>query len=1158
MTRFKFCKVFISLSLFLAVSSFDGFGQSASATISGSVTDSGTAVIAGASIELTSVERGTSSSTATNSVGLYIFPSVQPGTYRMVVQSPGFKQATALNVIVDVGSQLSQNFQLEVGSVKESVTVETTEPLVNTLSSTVSSVVTGAPIQDLPLNGRDTLQLALTEPGVTPQTIGAPGSTQALGGFVGNGFSVAGGRSNSVTFMLDGGVNNTVSNSVATVDPNPDTVAEFRILVNNYSAEYGRSNGGIVNVVTKSGTNEIHGTAYDYLRNSDLNANNFFNQATPGSYSPRPTLDRNQFGITMGGPLTIPKVVNGKDRFFWFFGYQGQRQDSVTVESQVGTFTPAELAGNFSQAANNAGIVQFLQTHPSFQPNPALAAQAIISPAAFDPIAKAFIAEEPIPTSPNGILTPNGTAQDNVDQFVGKTDFNITPNQRLSVTLVRNHEPQLVPFPNGPGSVSGYPALNTADEYFGGITFTSVITPSLLNEAHFTAQRLLNNSGVSPTPLPTATSLGMKITPDLSDGPPTISFGVEGLNLGLASSSPGRYADTTYSWTDNVSWNVGKHNFKLGGQFAIVQNNGEFAYETNGTFTYSGPVASGGIGTGNDLADFLLGLPNVYSQYPNAFSAAHGQQYAGFAQDEWRVRSNFTLTLGVRYEYDSPKHDPQEKNYFLLPGQQSTKYPLAPEGLLFPCDPGAPCPGTYYPDKNNWAPRFGYAWDPFGKGRTSIRGGFGVFYDVLNGQDVQWQNGTPPFYSASELFFTSAQVPANGNASLMSNPYGAAGQVNPFPSRPLSPSTNFASAGFLPFGPSSVLIDPNQRNPYTYGWNTTIQQALWAGMALQVGYVGSSSHKLIVNEDPDSFVPGTLLRPLNLQPGLQYPDAYAQMSVDKSIGSANYEGLLTSLTKRMGDLHGFGSTFFTIAYTYSKTMSDQDAYRTNISSYNQHQFYAPSTINVPRRFVLSGGWELPFAHLWESGPKRLTTGWSLYPIFSTQAGMPVDFSAGISQTSTNPGPAGDGDPGLVRPDWAGGSQQMLNPANVETFTVNGKQVTGHFFFNPSALYTPACFASKAIPGSDTPGACPAATYGDLQRNTLVGPGLTNFDLSLEKKTNLYNERVQLLFRAEFFNVLNHTEFLGTVGQISIRSALIGQSTSTNPPRIGQLALKLVF
>jgi outer membrane receptor protein involved in Fe transport len=1155
MIRAQHCNSWVLILLVLVAATFPLLGQTASATISGRVTDSAGAVMVGATVELTSTERGTVATAPTNNAGLYTFPSVQPGTYKLAVQSTGFKQAEADNVIVDVGSQLVQNFQLEIGSVRESVTVETTEALVNTVSATLSSVVQGAPIQDLPLNGRDTLQLALTQPGVTPQIIGTAGN-QSITGFAGNGFSVAGARSNSVTYMLDGGVNNTVSSSVATVDPNPDTIAEFRILTNNYSAEYGRSNGGIVNVITKSGTNQIHGTAYDYLRNKDLNANNFFNQSTPGSYSPRPTLDRNQFGITMGGPLTIPKVVNGKDRFFWFFGYQGQRQNSVTVDPQVGTFTPAELTGNFSQASNNASLAQFLLSHPYYQPNPQLAAQAIIAPTSISPVAAAFIAKEPIPTSPNGILTPNGTAQDNVDEFLGKTDFNLTASQRLSLTLVRHHEPVLSPFPNA--NVPGYPGLNTTDEYFGGITYTSIVTPTLLNEAHFTTQRLLSLSGISPTPLPTATSLGVKIIPDVSDGPPIVTFSVEGLTLGQASSSPGKYADTTYSWTDNVSWNRGRHNFKFGGAFAIVQNNGEFAYETNGTFGFAGAVSSGGIGSGNDLADFLLGLPNSFSQFPNAFSAAHGQQYAIFGQDEWKVKPNLTLTFGLRYEYDTPKHDPQEKNYFLLPGQQSTKYPLAPEGLLFPCDPGAPCPGTYYPDKNNWAPRFGFAWDPFGKGKTSVRGGAGVFYDILNGQDVQWQNGTIPFYSASTLIFNTGEVPANGPATFMSDPYGTAGQVNPFPSKPLSASTNFQKAGFLPLSTGSVFIDPNQRNPYTYGWNFTVQQALGAGMALQVGYVGSSSHKLIVNEDPDSFIPGTLIRPLNTQPGLQYTNPYSFMSVDKSLGSSNYEGLLTSITKRMGDSHGFGRTFFTLAYTYSKTMSDQDAYLQNISTYNQHQFYAPAVINIPQRLVLSGGWELPFAHLWEKGPKRLTSGWSLFPILSTQSGQPVDFSAGLTRTATNPGPAGDGDVGLVRPDWAGGSEQMLNPRNVETFMVNGKAVTGHFFFNPTPLYIPACFTSTAIPGSGAAGACPAPTYGSLQRNTLVGPGITNFDLSLEKKTNLYGERVQLLFRAEFFNILNHTEFLSPFGQTSIRSALIGQSTSTLPPRIGQLALKLVF
>jgi hypothetical protein len=389
----------------------------------------------------------------------------------------------------------------------------------------------------------------------------------------------------------------------------------------------------------------------------------------------------------------------------------------------------------------------------------------------------------------------------------------------------------------------------------------------------------------------------------------------------------------------------------------------------------------------------------------------------------------------------------------------------------------------------------------------------------------------------------------------MADPYGTAGVVNPFPSKPLSPTLNFQKAGFLPFGPNSVLIDPNQRNPYTYGWNLTVQQALGAAMGLQVAYVGSSSHKQIVNVDADSFIPGTTLRPLNLQPGLQYPNAYAYGGVDKSLGSSNYEGLLTSVTKRVGDSR-FGEAFFTAAYTFSKVLSDQDAYLQNISAYNQHQFYAPAAYDVRHRLVISGGWELPFAHMWSSGPKRLTSGWSLYPIFSTQTGFPVDFNSGISRNPAIPGPGGDGAPGLVRPYWTGGSETMQDPRTVQTFTVNGVQRTGHFFFDPSAFLLPACYSSTAPPG--TPGGCPAPTYGNLQRNTFRGPGLTNFDLSLEKKTNLAGERVKLLFRAEFFNVLNHTEFLAPVGQVSARSTLIGQITSTKDPRIGQLALKLIF
>lgn len=1138
--------------MLLLAASVPALGQTANGTISGRVTDSGGAVIVGATVDLASVERGTVSTLPTNDAGVYSFSSVIPGHYRMTVRSQGFKQGEVQNLLVEVGSQIEQNFQLEVGSLTESVTVETAEPLVNTVSATVSSVVSGAPIQDLPLNGRDTLQLALTQPGVTPQTITATG-------FAGQGFSVAGGRSNSVTYMLDGGDNNSVANATAVVDPNPDTIAEFRILTNNYTAEYGRSNGGVVTVITKSGTNDIHGTAYDYLRNKDLNANNFFNQDNGrANFSPVPTLIRNQFGVTAGGPLTIPKIVNGKDRFFWFVGYQGQRQDATQVGSQVGTFTPAELGGDFSHAVKGGpdpGVGAFLAAHPYFQPNPALASQAIIDPSRFDPFAQAFIKSSPIPTSVTGILTPNGVSYDNRDEFISHEDFQFSPKERLSFSMDRNHNPVLNPFPGG--SAPGYSTISLADQYFGNIALTSLISPTLLNEAHFTAQRVVTGTSGYAEKLPLAQSLGMQITPDQSTAPPIISFGVAGLTLGdNGGSVPGKYADTSYYWTDTLSWTKGTHNLKFGGMFAILQNNGQFAYETNGTLTFTGATAAGGIGSGNDLADFLLGLPNQFSQWPNAFSAAHGHEYAIFGQDEWKIRPNLTLTFGLRYEYDTPKFDPQERNYFILPGQQSTRYPTAPLGLNFPCDPHAPCPGTYLPDKNNFAPRFGFAYDPFGKGRTSIRGGFGVFYDILNGQDVQWQNGTEPFYSSAFLTYTQANVPASGPANIMTNPYGAAGVVNPFPSKPLSPNLNWPAAGFLPFGPNSVLIDPHQVNPYTYGWNVTLQQALTSGMGLQVAYVGSSSHKQIVNVEGDPFLLGTTTRPLNLQPGLQYPNAYSYFSVDRSLGNSNYEGLLVSVTKRMSS-SVIGDTFFTAGYTYSKTMSDQDAYLQQVSAYNSHQFYAPAAYDVPQRFVLSGGWTLPFDRMWHSGPKRLTNGWTLYPIFSTQSGYPVDFGSGISINPKVPGPTGDGRPNLARPDWTGGAEQALSPENVGTYVVNGVSRTGHFFLNPSNFLIPACWASKAPPGSGLPGACPSATYGNLQRNTFRGPGLTNFDLSLEKDTAI-TERVRLLFRAEYFNVLNHTEFLSPFGQVSIRSALVGQVTSTAPARIGQLALKLVF
>ena len=1154
MQRFLSGKYIVSLILTIGLAA-PLAAQTATGTITGRVTDASGSIIAGATVDLTSNERGIVTSTKTNDAGLYLFPTVQPGDYRVDVQKEGFKKTEVTKLTVNVGDHIEENFRLEIGSVREAVTVEAGAILVDTLSSTVSSVVTGAPIQDLPLNGRDTLQLALTQPGVMP----APGTTLGANAGVPSGeFTIAGGRDNAITYLLDGGSNTSVTYGAPVVNPNPDTVGEFRIIENNYSAEYGRSNGGVVSVVTKSGTNEVHGTAYDYLRNTDFNANNFFNQDTPGSYQPRPILRRNQFGVTAGGPITLPKIVNGKDRFFFFFGYQGQRQNSVFVGPQVNTFTPAELTGDFSHAVNGGpdpNVAKFLQSHPFYQGNPALAAQGIIDPTRIDKVAQAYVSNNLIPTSASGTLTPNGSALDNRDEFLGKTDFNITPNDRLSVTLVRFHNPVAYPFVVGAApDVPGYPGLSKFDNYFGNIGYTKIISPTVVNEFHFTAQRdnnALNNPAVS-RPIPSA--LGVAVTPDLATGPPQILFDISGLFLGFNINGPADFADTSYVYSDTFSLIKGKHSLKGGASLSFVENNAFFAYAANGVFLFDGPF---GIGSGTDLADFLFGLPDFFFQFPRAFSSVRSHQIGTFFQDEWKVAPNLTLTVGLRYEYSSPKSDPQNRNYMIVPGHQSVKFPNSPLGLLYPGDPGAPEKGVNFPDRNDFAPRLGIAWDPFGKGQTSIRTGFGVFYDVLLAQDNQFQNGTPPFYSAASFPLSAPTSP--GAPTLLSDPYGTAGVTNPFPSRPISKNINFATAGFLPFGASSVFLDPHLRTPYTYQYNFSIQQRIGNGMAVELGYVGSSSHKLTAVHDGDPFILGTTTRILNTQPGLQIPNAYSSVYTFGNFANANYNGMVASVTKRTGELRGVGTVFFTASYTWAHNLDDADGFARNsaqVSYYGKGLTYASADADIRNRFVFSGGWDLPFAQLWPGGPKRLTSGWSLYPIVSAQSGLPVNINAGLVQDYVTPGPSGDGVQGLVRPDWAGGSGGTLDPHQVQTFTVNGTPITGHFFINPSGLAIPACYFSSAPPG--TPGGCPAPTYGTLGRNAFRGPGRFNFDLALEKRTNLIGERVQLNFRAEFFNVLNHTQFQSPLSTTPISSPLIGQSTSTYDPRIGQLALKLVF
>ena len=1181
---FYLCRMLIAFVCSLFLVSFPALAQNSTGRIIGTVMDAQGAAIAGAKVIVTNTATNAHWETLSGSDGAYQVLELPIGSYSVTAEHEGFTKAVTAALPLEINQSLRIDVHMKVGSVAEVVRVEAAAVQVETVNPTVGGTVTGATVQNLPLNGRNTLDLALTMPGVTqapPIPIGGSGVPTG-------GLSIAGGRDDSVTYLLDGGDNTSLTYGAPVVSPNPDTVAEFRILSNNYTAEFGRSAGGVVSVVTKSGTNQYHGSAFDYLRNDAFNANNFFNKATinPVTLQPqvRPVLKRNQFGGTVGGPITIPNLLNGKDRFFFFFGYQGQRQSSVTVGNVQTVYTPAELNGDFSHSGSaggpDPGVVCFMTgffpggapcavnakgnptpgpAHPYFQANPALAAEGIIDSTRINPVAQAYIAAGLVPSSPSGLLDPNGPAKDDRDEYTGKFDFNATQNDRLSLTLTKFHNPVAYPFllsqaPN----VSGFPAKNQFDNYFGNLAYTKTITPTMLNEFHMTAQRAGNSLNFPARTLPGPTALGVNITPDQVTGPPQILLNVSGPQLGFNINGPAYYADTTYVYADTLSWTRGRHTWKFGGGVGIVQNNAFFDFAVDGIFAFDGPF---GIGSKNDRADFLLGAPDIFEQFPRGLSAIRSHQYSVFAQDEWKVTPRLVLTLGVRYEYNTPKSDPQKRQYMIIPGLQSVRYPLAPTGLVFTGDPGTSS-GIPFPDKNNWAPRIGFAWDPRGNGKTSVRGGFGMFYDVLLGLDTQFQNGTPPFFSAAFLGYSASVIPASpappGPSPIMADPYGSAGFTNPFPSSalPAPQQLNFATVGFLPFGPSSVLNNPHVVTPYIYQYNLSVQRQLGSGLVAEIGYVGSSSHKLttVIDQDPIDLKTG--VRVLNEQPNLNIPGAWGSAVGTGNGANANYNALLASLTKRVGDWHSLGQTFFTLAYTWSHELDDSSGQFRNtqqVPAYNHHQFYSSGDSDVRNRLVLSGGWELPFAHLFQNGPKLLTKGWSLYPIVFVQSGLPMDVDGGLSIFNL-PNPSGAGDQNLVKPNWTGGSPQTLDPHQVQTISVPGvpTQLTGHFIFNPNDLSVPACYLNAAIP-------CPTFTYGTLGRNFFRGPRRVNFDLSLEKRTKFFGERVEMTLRGEFFNILNHTEWQNPpTGPALVSSPQLGQVTSTFDPRIGQVSLRFAF
>jgi hypothetical protein len=1099
--------------------------QEAAARITGVVTDPQGAVLPDAKVTVTNTATKVIYPTVTFKDGSYQVFALPIGRYQVQVERDGFKKAVSEVYRLEINQVQRIDIKMEVGSVKEVIEVSAGASAVETVNSTLGASITARPLQDLPLNGRNALQLALLQPGVTPSNPDDGGA-----GF----FNIAGGRADSVTFLLDGGLNNDLLDNGIVHNPNPDALAEFKLLTSGYSAEYGRSAGGIITEVIKSGDNQLHGTAYEYLRNAALNANSFFNNLND---QPRDILTRNQFGFTLGGPVFLPKIYNGKDKFFWFASYEGQRQ-TAQLPSTTTTFTPAELRGDFSQApiaADKQNVIAFLQANPFFQSDPAKAARGIIDPARINPIAQNYIKSNLIPTDPTGTLRSIGTGTTNYDALITRFDFNITDNDRIAVTMAATRNPSVAPFPGGGANVLGYAGSFNNHTYLFNIGYNRTFSAAVLNDFHFTTQRTNSVQDIPVTKLPTAAQLGMNIPSDDPTGPPNLSFAA-GLSTGLSVQGPSNLVANTFAWSDTLSWVKGKHNLKFGAYFSAYQQNMVFDFNVNGGFTFSGPA---GIGSGSSLADFLFGLPDQYLQFGRAPSNIRSKSTSGFAQDEWRVTSSLTLTVGLRYEYSTPKSDTQGRTFSLAAGQQSQRFINAPTGVVFPGDSGVPA-GVNFPDRNNFAPRVGFAWDPGRNGKTSLRGGFGVFYDVLKAEDNFQFNGQYPFFGSANLFF-NAPKSIGSDVTILSDPFGVAGVTSPFPSVP--PTRNISFASVLPFGGNGLfLVDPHLRTPYVYQYSLSLQRELAKSLIAEASYVGSSSHKLTSLVDVNPFILGTLNGAFDGQPR---GTTFSFLNEFKNVSHSNYNSLQLRLTKDLKQVRFIGNTYFTLAYTLAHSLDNASGFQNRnsvVPAYNQNLFYASSDFDVRQRISFSGGWDLPFADMWKSGPRRLTEGWTVAPIISWQTGHPLDIFSPFFQDPIDPSVTGAGDGGLVRANLVGGRVTTLNPKN-----------GGNFYFNPSnfagdpMLDYPSVASVLANPA--------LRTYGTLPRNFFRGPGQTNIDVSVIKNTRLL-ERLNLQFRADFFNVLNHAEFGNP--DTGITSGTFGQVLGTAAPRIIQLALRLQF
>jgi len=1034
-------------------------------TIYGTVTDRSGATVPNAQVIATSAGTGLTRTAQSAGDGAYRIDFVPVGSYTVEVSAGGFKKFVQSGLTLEINVSARVDAILDVGGVNESVTVEGSAPLVNTSNAQVGRTVSNQEITQLPLVNRNIYSLLTLTPGVTSSqnsiVLGFPEQRTQINGSV----DAAVGSAN---YFLDGGTNMTGLRNTGNIAPNPDAVQEFRVTTNSYSAEYGRFAGGVINIITKSGSNEFHGSLFEFLRNTKLNA-------IPYGFTTPAPLHRNQFGGTIGGPIR-------KNKTFVFGSYGGLRQIQSQTFSNGIVPTDLERAGDFSKSTP-------LPRDPS---NNVAFSGGKIPIERFDPTARNILDKYiPRANSPGNIFQNFIPNPYNTDEYLIKGDHSISDRQLLTMSYFETSGlNSFQPAGNLPWSIEQF----IWRQHNANVSHTYTLNPNTVNQLWLTYTR--NFGGRLSTPQLSLGDLGSKFVIQGTPSLPQIT--VTGyFTLGQAISGP--VAGTNfYSIRDMVSYTRGKHTLKFGGELALDKDIQQTLLNNYGTFSFTNAKS------GNALADFLLGVPATMNQDAPVTAYANFYVASLFLQDDYRVSKRFTLNLGLRYEFQQAPTDVFDREATFKVGVQSTVLKNAPTGLLVVGDPGIGR-GIVDSPKLHFSPRIGFAWDPFGDGKTSIRGAAGWFWGSVSGNEWNASSNFQPFAVRQQF----------NNVTSLTNPYGALpGGASPFPYiyDPANPK-------FI--APSQLLgIAPNFRWPHTYQLNFSIQRQIGKDLAVTATYVGALARHLVFGVDLNypAFVPGATAANVNnrrpILPGVLGP-VYSK----QSIMTSNYHALQVTIDKRMS--RNFGLKGF---YTFSKAMSggvmEGSTDNALVQDFrNLSLDHARLDNDRKHNFVTSFVWDVNYFH--QPIAHAIIDGWELSSIVTLQSGAPLTITAG---SDVNFDGNNNDRPNLL-------SDPRLDPNRSRPDVL-------------AAWFNTAAFGPAA-----------AGTSGNAGRNILDGPGIRNVDLGVFRSFKV-KERVTLQARGEFTNVFNLVSLSNPTTTRS--SALFGKITSARDMRQVQVGLRLTF